>query len=162
MESKGLFGASDNYLSQEHRKSALEVPIIEEFMRRAMCRSRWCPHNRNAAGAMPQFKGAHSEPLFALLRTGMYTLKGEKNELADRASQRQTGTVPRHKVLTIRAARTFFVHTPHRVWGISFWCTIGRSHVECCFCYSVIRPCFMSCPWTFRLEGPWALLSQTR
>ena len=29
-----------------------------------------------------------------LLRTGMYTLKGEKSELADRANLRQTGTVP--------------------------------------------------------------------
>ena len=49
----------------------------------------------------------------------MYTLVGEKNELADRESQRHTGTVPRHKVFTIRAAtaRTFFVHTPHSVWG---------------------------------------------
>ena len=27
---------------------------------------------------MTKFKGAHSEPLFTLLRTGMYTLKGEK------------------------------------------------------------------------------------
>ena len=78
-----------------------EVPIIEEFMRRAMCRPRWCPHNRNAADAMTMFKGAHSEPLFALLRTGMYTLKGKKNELADRASQCQTGTVPRNKVSAI-------------------------------------------------------------
>ena len=60
---------------------------------------------------MRKFKGAHSEPLFNLLRMGMCTLKGEKNELADRASQRQTGTVPRHKVSAIRAAteRTFFV-----------------------------------------------------
>ena len=40
---------------------------------------RWCPHNRNEADAMTQFKGAHSEPLFKILRTGMYTLKGKKN-----------------------------------------------------------------------------------
>ena len=78
MDSKGLFDALDNDLPQDDRKSALEVPIIEEFMRRAMCRPRWCPHNRNAADAMTKFKGAHSEPLFTLLRTGMYTLKGEK------------------------------------------------------------------------------------
>ena len=97
MDSKGLFDALDNDLPQDDRKSALEVPIIEEFMRRAMCRPRWCPHNRNAAEAMTKFKGAHSEPLFTLLRTGMYTLKGEKSELADRATLRQVGTVPRHK-----------------------------------------------------------------
>ena len=38
MDSKGLFDALDNDLLQDDRKSALEVPIIEEFMRRAMCR----------------------------------------------------------------------------------------------------------------------------
>ena len=89
MDSKRLFDALDNDLPQDDRKSALEVPIIEEFMRRAMCRPRWCPHNRNAADAMTKFKGAHSEPLFTLLRTGMYTLKGEKSELTDRANLRQ-------------------------------------------------------------------------
>ena len=66
MDSKGLFDALDIDLLQDDRKSALEVPIIEEFMRRAMCRPRWCPHNRNAADAMTKFKGAHSEPLFTL------------------------------------------------------------------------------------------------
>ena len=78
VDSKGLFDALDNDLPQDDRKSALEVPIIEEFMRRAMCRPRWCPHNRNAVDAMTKFKGAHSEPLFTLLRNGMYTLKSEK------------------------------------------------------------------------------------
>ena len=115
MDSKGLFDALDNDLPQDDRKSALEVPIIEEFMRRAMCRPRWCPHNRNAADAMTKFKGAHSEPLFTLLRTGMYTLKGEKSELADRATRRQVGTVPRHKVSAVRSVTErvfFFVHMP--------------------------------------------------
>ena len=114
MDSKGLFDALVNELPQDDRKSALGVPIIEEFMRRAMCRHRWCPHNRNAADAMTKFKGAHSEPLFTLLRTGMYTLKGEKSELADRPNLRQTGTVPRHKESAVSAVteRTFFVHVP--------------------------------------------------
>ena len=63
---------------------------------------------------MTKFKGAHSEPLFTLQRTGMYTLKGEKTELADRANLRQTGTLPRHKVSAVRAVteRTFVVHVP--------------------------------------------------
>ena len=78
MDSKGLFDALENDFPQDDRKSALEVPIIEEFIRRAMCRPRWCPHNRNAADAMTKFKGAHSEPLFTLLHTGMYPLRGEK------------------------------------------------------------------------------------
>ena len=114
MDSKGLFDALDNDLLQDDRKSALEVPIIEEFMRRAKCRPRWCSHNRNAADAMTKFKGAHSEPLFTSLRTGMYTLTGKKSVFADRANLRQTGTVQRHKVSAVRSVteRTFFVHMP--------------------------------------------------
>ena len=118
MDSKGLFDALDNGLPQDDQKSALEVPIIEEFMRRS------CPHNRNAADAMTKFKGAHSEPLFTFLRTGMYTLKGEKTDLADRANLRQTGTVPRHKVSAVRAAtERIFLFSCHRIEGISFPCT---------------------------------------
>ena len=101
---KGLFDALDNDLPQDDRKSALEVPINEDFMRRAKCRPRWCPHNQNVANALTKFKVAHSEPLFNLLRIGMYTLKGERNELADRSSQRQTGKVPLYKVSATRAA----------------------------------------------------------
>ena len=52
---------------------------------------------------MTKFKGAHSEPLFTLLRTGMYTLKGENSELVDRAILQQTGTVPRHKVSAVKS-----------------------------------------------------------
>ena len=117
-----MFDALDNDLPQDDRKSALEVPIIEEFMRRAMCRPRWCPHNRNAADAMTKFKGAHSEPLFTLLRTGMHTLKGEKSELADRATLRQVGTVPRHKVSAVKSVteRVFFLFICHRIEEISF------------------------------------------
>ena len=40
MDFKGLFDALDNDLPHDDRKSALEVPIIEEFMRNAMCRPR--------------------------------------------------------------------------------------------------------------------------
>ena len=113
-DNKGLFDALDNDLPQDDRKSTLEVPIIAEFMRRAMCRRRRCPHDRKAADAMTNFKGAHSEPLFRLWRHGMYTLKGEKTKLADRASQRQTGTVPWRKVSAISAAteRNFLVPVP--------------------------------------------------
>ena len=116
MDCKGLFDALDNDC-------------------RAMCRPRWCPHNRNAADAMTKFKGAHSEPLFTLLRTGMYTLKGEKPELADRATQRQVGTVPRHKVSAAKSVteRVFFcsyaiglrgslsrVHEAGAMWNMVF------------------------------------------
>ena len=42
MDSKGLFDALDNDLPQDDRKSVLEVPIIEEFMRRARCVDLGC------------------------------------------------------------------------------------------------------------------------
>ena len=44
----------------------------------------------------------------------MYTLKGEKTELADRATRRQVGTAPRHKVSAVKSVteRVFFVHMP--------------------------------------------------
>ena len=67
----------------------------------------------------------HSEPLFMLLRTGMYTLKGEKSELADRATLRKVGTVQRHKVRAVESVteRVFFLFICHRIEGISFRCT---------------------------------------
>ena len=111
MDSKCLFDALDNDLPQDDRTSALEVPIIEEFMRRAMCRPRWCPHNRTAADAMTKFKVAHSGPLFTLLRTGMYTLKGEISELADRATQNCTTTQSERSQIS-DGTSFFFVHMP--------------------------------------------------
>ena len=59
---------------------------------------------------MTKFKGTHSEPLFTWLRTGMYTLRGEKSELADRATLRKTASVPRHKVSAVKSVteRDFF------------------------------------------------------
>jgi hypothetical protein len=97
-DSKGLFDALDNDLPQDDKKSALEVPIIEEFVKRTGCRPRWCPHNRNPADAMTKFRGAHAEPLIQLVRSGMYELRGEKEELQARKDQREVGYVPRHKV----------------------------------------------------------------
>ena len=88
-----------------------------------MCRLRWCPHNRNAADAMTKFKGPHSEPLFTLLRTGKYTLKCEKSELADRATLRQVGTVPRHKVSAVKSVTEGVFLFICRIEGISFRCT---------------------------------------
>ena len=89
---------------------------MTENPRRAMCRPRWCPHNRNAADAMTKFKGAHSEPLFTLLlRTGMYTLKGDKSELADRAILRQVwncATTQGERSQISDGTSFFFVHVP--------------------------------------------------
>ena len=56
--SKGLFDALDNDLPQDDRKSALEVPIVEEFMRRAMCRPRWCPHKQKPCRRHDEIQGS--------------------------------------------------------------------------------------------------------
>ena len=96
-DSKGLFDALDNDLPQDDRKSALEVPIIEEFMKRSKCRIRWALHNRNPADAMTKHKGAHVEPLMQLIRSGMYTLRGEVEELQSRKDQKELGTLRRKK-----------------------------------------------------------------
>ena len=55
-------------------------------------------HNRNPADAMTKLKCAHMEPLLNLLRSGMYTMRGEREELETRANQKKSGTVPRNKV----------------------------------------------------------------
>ena len=107
MDSKGLVDALDNDLPQEDRKSALEVPIIEEFMRRAMCGLRWCPHNRNAADAMTKFKGAHSEPLFILLRTGKNRVGGSCNSTTS-----WNCTTTQSERSQISDGTSFFVHMP--------------------------------------------------
>ena len=118
MDSKGLFDALDNELPQDDRKSALEVPIIVEFLRRINGRSRWVPHNKNPADALTKFKGAHMQPLIEMLKTGMYTLRGEREELETRANQKLQGSVPRHKISAVNSSSdeprcpqpTFFVH----------------------------------------------------
>ena len=98
MDSKGLHDALDNELPQDDRKSALETPIIHEILRRIGGRARWLPHNYNPSDAMTKFIGAHTKPLYDLLQTGTFTLRGELEELADRAEQKKLGSVPRLKV----------------------------------------------------------------
>ena len=60
--SNSLYDSLDNELPQDDKKSALEVPIILEFLNRIGGRARWVPHNKNPAGAMTKVKGAHMEP----------------------------------------------------------------------------------------------------
>ena len=114
MDSKGLHDSLDNELPQDDRKSALEVPIITEFLTRVGGRARWVPHNFNPADAMTKIIGAHLEPLWQLLKTGMFTLKGEREELASRAEQKKIGAIPRHKVSAkqIREKQSFMCAAP--------------------------------------------------
>ena len=57
-DSNGLFDALDNDLPQDDRKSALEVAIIEEFTRRAMCRPRRCPTHSECSRCFDEIQGS--------------------------------------------------------------------------------------------------------
>ena len=76
-DSKGLYDALNNELPQDDKEAAVEVPIIEQIMRRMLGRSRWIPHSKNPSDGLTKIKGAHMKPLFDLLRTGFYHLETE-------------------------------------------------------------------------------------
>ena len=63
------------------KKAAVDMPIIEEIMKRQKGRSRWIPHNNNPSDGLTKLKGAHLEPLMDLLTTGFYHLKTEAAQL---------------------------------------------------------------------------------
>jgi hypothetical protein len=72
-DSKGLYDALNNELPQDDKKSAVEMPIIEEMLKRMNGRSRWIPHNVNPSDGLTKLKGAHLAPLMELMRTGFTT-----------------------------------------------------------------------------------------
>ena len=147
MDSKGLHDSLDNELPQDDRKSALEVPIITEFLKRVGGRARWVPHNFNPADAMTKIVGAHLEPLWKLLKTGMFTLRGEREELADRAEQKKVGTVPRHKVgakqirekhaTLMCAAPEFFISTKESIDWLDV--SMDEAPTTCHSDWSIVR-----------------------
>ena len=55
-------------------------------MFRMFGRCRWVPHNFNPSDAMTKIKGAHLQPCLDVLASGMYHLKTEAANLADRAA----------------------------------------------------------------------------
>ena len=89
MDSKGLHDSLDNDLPGDDRKSAMEVPIIEEFLRLTVGRARWTPHDKNPADALTKFKGAHLEPLISLIKQGMYRLSPEQESLDERRQEKE-------------------------------------------------------------------------
>jgi hypothetical protein len=97
-DSKGLYDALNNELPQDNKKSAVEMPIIEQMLSRVKGRVRWIPHNYNPADALTKIKGAHLQPLLDMLMAGKYHLKQEDVELKNRAAQKeQHGAAPRFK-----------------------------------------------------------------
>ena len=98
-DSKGVFDSLNNELPQDDKKSAVEMPIIEELLQRMNGRSRWIPHNVNPSDGLTKLKGAHMQPLMDLLQSGCYHLKTEEVNLAERAAQKETqGRATRQKV----------------------------------------------------------------
>ena len=97
-DSKGLYDALNNELPQDDKKAAVEMPIIEEMLKRVKGRVRWIPHNFNPADALTKLKGAHVQPLLDMLKTGFYHLQQEDVELKRRAEQKaELGAAPRLK-----------------------------------------------------------------
>jgi len=100
-DSKGLYDALNNELPQDDKKSAVEMPIIEQILKNMNGRSRWIPHNFNPADGLTKLKGAHLAPLMDLLKTGMYHLKTEEAQLKQRADVKAVlGNAPRLKCKT--------------------------------------------------------------
>ena len=87
-DSKGLYDALNNELPQDDKKSAVEMPIIEQMLKRMKGRSRWVPHNFNPADALTKLKGAHMAPMMDLLKTGFYHLRTEEAQLKQRATEK--------------------------------------------------------------------------
>ena len=51
-DSKGLYDALNNELPQDDKKSAVEMPIIEQMLKLMKGRSRWVPHNYNPSDGL--------------------------------------------------------------------------------------------------------------
>ena len=88
---KGVCDALNNDLRQGDKKSAVEMPIIEQLMFRMFGRCRWAPHNLNPSDALTRIKGAHLQHVLDLLASGMYHLKTGAANLADREAEKKNG-----------------------------------------------------------------------
>ena len=88
-----------NELPQDDKKSAVEMPIIEEMLKRMNGRSRRIPHNYNPSDGLTKLKGAHLAPMMDLLLTGFYHLRTEGAQLKERAVEKEKlGRTSRHKI----------------------------------------------------------------
>jgi hypothetical protein len=101
MDAKSLFDSlnSEQTLSED-RRAALEVAVIRDDMAILHGKSRWIPHNFNPADCLTKAEGAHSEPLFQLLKTGTLCLADEASvlELHSTIKAENSGYLPRHKL----------------------------------------------------------------
>ena len=90
MDAKSLFDALHNeQAGQDDARSALESAMIKEDLEKLGAIARWIPHDRNPTDALTKHEGAHSAPLYAILRDHTWRLKHEDEEMAERAKARE-------------------------------------------------------------------------
>jgi len=90
MDAKSLFDAIHNeQAGQDDARSALESSMIKEDLDKLGAIARWIPHDRNPTDALTKHEGAHSAPLYAILRDHHWKLRHEDEELAERAKARE-------------------------------------------------------------------------
>ena len=120
-DSEGVYDALNNELPQDDKKSAVEIPIIEQLMVQMFGRCRWVSHNFNPSDPLTKIKGAHLQPCLDLLSSGMYHLKTESANFAERAAEKEkTGRKARNKnKFQSPNQPSVGEHEPHR--GQWFW-----------------------------------------
>ena len=103
-DSKGVYDNLNKEQPGAERYSALDAAPMKIRMREIRCKSRWLPHDRNPADGLTKFRGAHIVPLLNLMKTGVFTLSPEKEELERKAlAKEKLGYTPRPKT-GVRAA----------------------------------------------------------
>jgi len=145
-DSKGLYDALNNELPQDDKKSAVEMPIIEEMLKRMNGRSRWVPHNFNPSDGLTKLKGAHMAPLIDLLKSGMYHLKTEEAQLKQRADEKaSTGRTVRSKQSGKRASHSEPEPSPSQSYFVSVHtCISGMNNMYVYWPTGCVHGCDLS------------------
>ena len=74
------------------------------------CVPRWVPHDNNPSDALTKAEGAHAMPLVNLLKTSLFKIRAEAEELEEKKIKQEYGYVPRprHQVRTGKAPQLDF------------------------------------------------------
>ena len=73
-----------NHLSAAGKRSAIDVLIIRESMKKTGCEIRWAPTGLQLADGLTKDKGEAVECLRRRLRSGSYMLRGEEQVMQER------------------------------------------------------------------------------
>jgi len=100
MDAKSLYDAlNSEQTNQDDARAALEAAIIREDLEKLDGIPRWVPHDKNPSDALTKVEGAHVQPLVQLLKTSMFQITPEKEELEVRSKQKEEkGYVPRPRI----------------------------------------------------------------